>query len=56
MALDDTAARKWVHDIRLGIIDDEWFGPVAHYVANPSPSPPPSTSSMKEPKFWVAAQ
>ena len=45
-----------VDDIKAGIIDDEWFGPIAHCLANPSPRPPPSTASTKERKFWVAAQ
>jgi len=56
MALGLTAAGEWVDDIKAGIIDDEWFGPIAHCLANPSPCPPPSTASTKERKLWVAAQ
>jgi len=55
-ALEVTAAREWVDDIKAGIIDDEWFGPIAHCLANWSPRPPPSTASTKECKWWVAAQ
>jgi len=55
-ALEFTAAGKWVDDIKVGIIDDEWFGPIGHCLANPSPRPPPSTASTKERKLWVAAQ
>jgi len=55
-ALEVTAAGDWVDDIKAGIIDDEWFGPIAQCLANPSPCPPPSTASTKERKLWVAAQ
>jgi len=49
-------AGEWVDDIKVGIIDDEWFGPIAHCLANPSPRLPPSSASTKERKLWVAAQ
>jgi len=55
-ALEVTAAGEWVDDIKVGIIDDEWFGPIAHCLANPSPCPPPSTASTKERKLWVVTQ
>jgi len=55
-ALEVTAAVEWVDDIKAGIIHDEWFGPIAYCLANPSPHPPPSTASTKECKSWVAAQ
>jgi len=32
-----TAAGEWVDDIKEDIIDDEWFGPITHSLANPSP-------------------
>ena len=56
MALEVTAAREWIEDIKAGIIDNEWFGPVPHSLANPSPHPLPSTTSAKECKLWVSAQ
>ena len=56
LALEVTATGEWVDDIKVGIIDDEWFGPIAHCLANPSPHPPPSTASTKESTLWVAAQ
>jgi len=56
ITVEVTAAGKWVDDIKAGIIDDEWFGPIAHCLANPSPCPLPSTASTKEHKLWVAAQ
>jgi len=55
-ALELTAAGEWVDDIKAGIIDDEWFGPIAHCLANPSPRPPPSAASTEERRLWVAAQ
>jgi hypothetical protein len=55
-ALEVTAAGEWVDDIKAGIIDDKWFGPIAHCLDNPSPRPPPSTASTKERKLSVAAQ
>jgi len=55
-ALEVTTAGEWVDDIKAGIFDDEWFGPSADHLANPSPRPPPSTASTKERKLWVAAQ
>jgi hypothetical protein len=55
-ALEVTAAGERFDDIKVGIIDDEWFGPIAHCLANPSPHPPPSTASTKECKLWVAGQ
>ena len=56
IALVVTAAGEWVDDSRAGIIDNEWFGPIAHCLANSSPCPLPSTASTKERKLWVAAQ
>jgi len=56
MALEVMVAREWVEDIKAGIIDDEWFGPIAHCLANPIPRLSPSTSCTKECKLWVAAQ
>jgi len=40
IALEATAAREWIVDIKAGIFDDEWFEPIAHSFANPC-SPPP---------------
>jgi len=51
MAMEVTAAGKWIEVIKAGIVDDEWFGPIAHCLANPSPRPPPSTASAKELKL-----
>jgi len=56
MALQVMAAGECIEDIKVSIIDDEWFGPIAHSVANPSPHPLPSTASAKERKLWVSAQ
>jgi len=56
MALEVTVAGQCVDDIMAGIIDDEWFGPIAHCLANPTPRPLPSTASTKECKLCVAAQ
>jgi len=56
MAMEVTAAGEWIDDIKAGIVDDDWFGPIAHSLANPSPCPPPSTASAKERKLWVSAQ
>jgi hypothetical protein len=56
MAMQVTAACEWIEDIKAGIVDNEWFGPVAHSLANPSPRHPPSTASTKECKLWVSAQ
>jgi len=56
MALEVMAAGEWVDDIKAGIIDDEWFGPIGHCLGNPSPRPSPSTASTKERTFWVAVQ
>ena len=56
IAMEVTAAGKWIQDIKAGIVDDEWFGPIAHSLANPSPGPPPSTASATECELWVSAQ
>jgi len=56
MAMVVPAAGEWIEDIKAGIVDDEWFGPIAHCLADPSPHPPPSTASPKERKLWVSAQ
>ena len=56
MALSVTAAREWIDDIKVGIIDDECFGPIAHCLANPSPHPLPYTAFTKECTLWVSAQ
>jgi len=34
MALAVTPAREWIEYTKQGIIDDEWFGPIAHSLAN----------------------
>ena len=47
MAMEVSAAKEWIEDIKASIVDDEWFGPIAHSLANPSPRPPPSTASAK---------
>jgi len=56
MAMEVTAAVEWIEDIKAGIVDDEWFGTIAHSLANSSRRPPPSTASTKECKSWVSAQ
>jgi len=56
MAMDVTVAGESIEDIKAGIVDDKWFGPIAHSLANPSPCPPPSTASAKQRKLWVSAQ
>jgi transposase InsO family protein len=56
MALEVTAAGEWIDDIKAGIIEDEWFGPIAHFLADPSQRPPPPTASAKERKLWVSTQ
>jgi hypothetical protein len=56
MVMQVTAAGEWIEDIKAGIVDDEWFGPIAHSLANPSARPPPSTVFAKERKLWVSAQ
>jgi hypothetical protein len=56
MAQEVTAARERIEDIKAGIIDNEWFGPIAHSLTNPSPRPLPSTAPAKERKLWVSAQ
>ena len=30
MAMEVTAAGEWIEDFKAGIVDDEWFGPIAH--------------------------
>ena len=56
MSQEVTAAGELVDDIKAGIINDEWFWPIAHCLAIPSPHPPLSTASTKEHKVWVAVQ
>jgi hypothetical protein len=56
MAMEVTAAGEWIEHIKAGIVDDEWFGPIAHSLANPSPHPQPPTASAKECKLWVSSQ
>jgi len=56
MVMVVTAAGEWIEDIKVGIVDDEWFWPIAHSLANPSPRHPPSTVSAKERKLWASAQ
>jgi len=56
IALEVTSAGEWIDDIKVGIVDDKWFGPIAHSLANPSPHPTPSTASTQEFKLWVSAQ
>ena len=56
MAQDVMVARELIEDIKVGIIDDEWLGPIAHSLANSSPRPLPATASAKECKLWVSAQ
>jgi hypothetical protein len=56
MAQEVTAARERIEDIKAGIIDDEWFGPIAHSLTNRSPRPLPSTAPAKDHKLWVSAQ
>jgi hypothetical protein len=51
MAMEVTAARELIEDIQAGIVDDEWFGPIAHCLADPGPRPPPSTAPAKERKL-----
>jgi len=53
--MEVTAAGEWIEDIKGGIVDDEWFGPIAHSLANPSPRPPPFTASAKERKLCVSS-
>jgi len=48
MVLEVTAATEWIDDIKAGIIHDEWIGPIAHGLANPSACPPPPTASTKK--------
>jgi len=54
--MEVTAAGEWIEDIKVGIVENEWFGPILHPLANPSPRPSPSTASAKERKLWVSAQ
>ena len=54
ISLEVTAAGDWFHDIKEGMVDDEWFGSIAHSLAKPSPRHPPSTASTKEHKLWVS--
>jgi len=56
MALEVTAAGEWVDDIQVGMIGNEWYVPIAHCLANPSPRPRLSTASTKECKLWMSAQ
>jgi len=56
MAMEVTAGGEWIEDIKVGIVDDEWFGPISHSLAKPSPRPTPSTASAKERKLLVSAQ
>ena len=56
MALVVTVAREWIEDIKEGISDDEWFGPIACPLANLCPHPLRSTASAKECKLWVSTQ
>jgi len=56
MAMEVTAAIEWIEDIKVGIVDDEWFRPIAHSLGNSSRRPPPSTASAKEHRLWVSAE
>jgi len=56
LVLEVTAAGEWIDDMKADIVDDKLYGPIAHSLPNPSPCPPPSTASTKEPKLWVSAQ
>jgi hypothetical protein len=56
MAIDVTAAGEWIEEIKAGRVDNNWFGPIAPFLANPSLRPLPSTTSAKERKLWVSAQ
>jgi len=54
MALEVTASGEWINDIKVRIIAEEWFGPIAHCLANPTPCPLPSTASAKECNLWLS--
>jgi len=56
MALEVSAAGEWIDDGRAGIVDDEWFGPIAGSFTNPSQCPSRSTASSTECKLWVSVQ
>jgi hypothetical protein len=56
MAMEVSAAREWIQNIKSGIVNDEWFGPIVHSLANPSPRPPPFTGSSKQLRLWASAQ
>jgi hypothetical protein len=56
MVMEVTAGGESIEDIKVGIVDDQWFRLIAHSLANPSRCPPPSTSSAEERKFWGSAQ
>ena len=53
MTLEVTLARAWINDIKVGIIDNEWFRSIAHCLANPSSTSFPSTPATTEHELWV---
>jgi len=52
LALEVSMAGEWIEDFKVGIIDNQCFGPTAHSLANPSPCPLPTTTSAKQHKLW----
>jgi hypothetical protein len=48
MALQVNADREWIQDIKEGIVNDKWFGPIAYSLANPSLCSHPSSASTKD--------
>jgi len=55
-ALEGTVAREWFHEMKAGIIDNEWFWSSVHSSADPCPSLLPSTDSTTEHKSWMSVQ
>ena len=56
MALDVSAAREWIDDIKAGIVYDEWFGSIKQIFTNRSHRPPPSPAPALECTSQVSAQ
>jgi hypothetical protein len=51
-----TVAGVSIENSKGHIVDEESFRPITLFWASPSPYPPSSTKSAKEPKSWISAR
>jgi hypothetical protein len=56
MALEVAVAGELIDNIKAGIIQDECFGPIAHFLGKPSQRPQQHTRSAKVRKLRVSTQ